>query len=214
MSWGPPAVSPRIEVAPATSHTSHIKGSAFAEFLRWCEREHGREVLTAQLSTLSPEAREKLHLDPTKESIGILASLWYDTPAIGGLVDALTRDASPQEREHMAQQAAQIVMQRTLRGIYRTLFQWLATPERYAGFADRLWRSYHDSGRMVVERASPNVAICTITDWHGHHPFMCAMCRASAEVIYREMGCRDVVCVREACVDDGDAVCRFVTRWT
>jgi hypothetical protein len=194
--------------------TSHIKGSAFAEFVRWCEQEHGRDVLTAQLSTLSPQAREQLLLDPRGESVGILASRWYDTTAIGELIDALTRDASPQERDQMAQKAAQVVMQRTLRGIYRTLFQWLATPERYARFADRLWRSYHDSGRMTVEQVAPNLAVCTITDWHGHHPFACTMCRASAEVIYREMNCRDVVCVRETCVGEGDELCRFVTRWT
>lgn len=194
--------------------TSHVKGSAFAEFIRWYDHERGRDVLAAQVTILPVAMQQRLGLDRTKDSLGILASRWYDAEAIGSLLDAIVADAVVDERELMARHAAQAVMQRTLRGVYRVLFQWLATPERYAGFANRLWRSYNDSGEMAVDQVTSTMAICTITDWHGHHPFMCAMCRASAEVIYTEMGCKHVTCEREQCVDDGADHCRFVTRWT
>jgi hypothetical protein len=203
-----------LPVPPSTLANSHLKGSAFAEFIRWYERERGRDVLAAKVSILPDDMRGRLGLDPTKDSLGILASRWYDADAIAALLDAIVADAPPDQREHMARQAAHAVMQQTLRGVYRMLFQWLATPERYAGFAERLWRSYHDGGRMAVDQVTPTMAICTITDWPGHHPFMCAMCRASAEVIYTEMGCKHVICEREQCIDDGADHCRFVTRWT
>lgn len=66
---------------------------------------------------------------------------------------------------------------------------------------------------MVVDQVTPTMAICKLTDWHGHHPFVCAMCRVSAEVIYTEMGCKNVTTERERCIDDGADHCRFVTRW-
>ncbi len=191
-----------------------MKGSALAEFIRWYDQQRGRDVLAAQVTILPVALQQRLGLDRAKDSLGILASRWYDAEAIGALLDAIVADAPPEERELMARHAAQAVMQRTLRGVYRLLFQWLATPQRYASFANRLWQSYHDSGRMTVEQVTPTMAICTITDWHGHHPFACAMCRASAEVIYTEMGCKQVTCEREQCVDEGAEECRFVTRWT
>lgn len=110
-------------VSASTLATSHLKGSALAEFIRWYEHEHGRDVLAAQVSILPGDMRIRLGLDPAKESLGILASRWYDTDAICALLDAIVADASPEEREQMARHAAHAVMQRTLRGVYRMLFQ-------------------------------------------------------------------------------------------
>lgn len=188
-----------------------LKGAALAAFLSWYEDEHGADALAARIAPLPATLLLELGLD-RRESLQILASRWYDCRAIGVLLDAIVADASAAEFERLANAAAQAVMGSTLRGVYQLLFSWLATPERYARHCNRLWTSYHDTGTMRIEHTRGE-AVCSISNWSGHHPLLCAMCRASAEVIYREMGCERVQTLRECCVADGGQACRFVTRW-
>jgi hypothetical protein len=43
---------------------------------------------------------------------------------------------------------------------------------------------------------------------------LCDMNGAAGRVIYETMGCQAVTVTRGACVDHGDAECRFTMRWT
>lgn len=199
-------------LASAEVH-GRLKGAAFAEFVRWYASEHGNDALAERIAVLPATLQLELGLDRNEATLGILASRWYDCRAIGVLLDAIVADAGREEYLALADGASAAIMRSTLRGVYRLLFEWLATPQRYARFCDRLWRSYHDTGTMQVEHDGPTRAICTIRAWSGHHPFVCAMCRSSAEVIYREMGCRNVHTERECCVAQGAESCRFVTQW-
>lgn len=201
-------LSSATDLAP----TGRLKGAALAEFIRWYERERGSADLGARVALLPATLQLELGLDRSQSALGILASRWYDSRAIGVLLDAIIADAGPDEFEQLADRAASAVMGGTLSGVYRLLFTWLANPERYARFCGRLWSSYHDTGTMTIDHTD-GLAICTLTNWAGHHPFVCAMCRASAEVIYREMGCANVKTVRDRCVAHGGNACRFVTRW-
>jgi hypothetical protein len=190
-----------------------IKGAAFGEFLAWYQREFGRERLAATTQVIPIHVRNELELDLNRESLGILSSRWYPSDSIQILLDVIFASIEATRRSEMMERAADAVMQATLKGVYRVLFTWLATPERYARFADRLWRSYYDSGVMQVEQSGPTRAVCTVRDWHSHHPRICDINRAAAASIYRAMGCDGVVTRRECCVSDGAAECRFVTTW-
>jgi hypothetical protein len=189
----------------------NIKGAAFLEFVRWFEAEYGLERLSAAVVSLPEPTRRALELDPA--SPRILSSRWYEAAAIHALLEALTGSAEPAERARMAEQGAAAIMRGTLRGLYRVLFDWLATPARYARFADRLWRAYYDAGEFTVEQIGETRAVATIRAWPSHHPFLCEMHRHAAAEIYREMGCEDVQVRREACVAAGTDTCRFVTTW-
>lgn len=191
-----------------------LKGAALAEFVRWYIGEHGLDALADRVGLLPMTLQLELGLDRSNPTLGILASRWYDCRAIGVLLDAITAETPPAEYARMADAAADAVMGATLSGVYKLLFEWLATPERYARFCDRLWRSYHDTGTMRIVHTAPKRAECTITSWTGHHPFLCAVCRRSAEIIYREMGCVSVSTTRESCVAEGSDACRFVTQWS
>jgi hypothetical protein len=132
----------RPEAAPG-----RIKGAAFREFVAWYEQELGRAQLLTLLRSIPDDLRRELELDPARESLGILSSRWYPADAIHALLDAIIAGIDPDRRRESIERAADAVMRATLRGVYRILFEWLATPDRYARFADRLWRSYYDSGR-------------------------------------------------------------------
>jgi hypothetical protein len=190
-----------------------LKGAALAEFVRWYNTERGLDALLERVSILPPTLRLELGLERNSPTLGILASRWYDCRAIGILLDAIVADASPEAYMRMADATAVAVMEATLSGVYRLLFEWLATPERYARFCDRLWSSYHDTGTMRIEHTAPRRAECTISGWTGHHPFLCAVCRRSAEVIYARMGCESIATARESCIATGGDACRFVTQW-
>lgn len=191
-----------------------IKGAAFREFVAWCEGELGQARLVAVARELPPGVRHELALDLGRDSLGILSSRWYDAAAMHALVEVIFMEIDAGARQDATERAADAVMRSTLRGVYRILFEWLATPERYARFADRLWRSYYDSGEMRVELVRSTAAACTIRGWRAHHPRLCELNRAAASAIYRAMGCTDVTTRREACIDEGADACRFVTTWS
>lgn len=189
-----------------------IKGAAFREFACWYAERLGQERIEDALRSLRHPQQDRL--DPADESLGILASVWYPAELVHELLEALIRDVPRSERSALAQEAADIVMSRTLRGLYRVLFQWMATPERYARYCGRLWASYYDSGDFRVQMPDPCTAICTITDWQAHHPFICDLNHGAAGAIYRHMGCEDVNVDRVACVAQGAPHCCFATTWT
>ena len=200
--------TPRPEAAPG-----RIKGAAFREFVAWYEQELGRAQLLTLVRAIPDDLRRGLELDPDRESLGILSSRWYRADAIHALLDAVIAGIDPDQRRESIERAADAVMRATLRGVYRILFEWLATPDRYARFADRLWRSYYDSGEMHVVQETPERAVCTIRDWGSHSAQLCDMNAAAAGSIYRAMGCTEVVARRTSCVAQGADECRFVTTW-
>jgi hypothetical protein len=192
--------------------SGHVKGAAVHELLVWYEHELGRDRLTEAVQRVPLELRSKLGLDFGRDSLGILTSRWYDSEAMFSLLDVVGTGLGAAERIAVGERAADAVIRKTLRGVYRVLFSWLATPERYASFAERLWRSYYDTGTMAVVSVGER-AVCTIRDWRSHSQLGCEMNRAAAMAIYRAMGCAGVTTRREACVGEGASECRFVTTW-
>lgn len=191
---------------------ARIKGAAFREFLRFYVKTYGEAALCERSARMPAALRAQLA--PEEPVLGVLHSTWYPAPLVHALLDELTRDMSDAQMRTLASKASSAVMQKTLHGLYKVLFDWMATPERYARHAPKLWHSYYDSGTMeITAQPSGTEALTVIRDWAAHHPFICELNRGAAEAIYAAMGCSDVVCERVACVSRGDAECRFVTRW-
>jgi hypothetical protein len=190
----------------------HIKGAAFREFLAWYGRTHAQDALLSHLSAMpGPLAAE---LDARKEALGVLASQWYPAELVHALLDEIARGRSPSELAAFTDQASAAVMQATLSGLYRVLFEWMATPARYARYAPKLWSSYYDSGQLSIQYDHGEAtAVSTVRHWPAHHPLICDLNRGASPAIYRAMGCKDAHCTRVACVSKGDAECRFVTKW-
>ena len=188
-----------------------IKGAAVREFIHWCYSEFGADFMAAAIVRVPASVRSQLVVqDPW---LGMLASRWYDARVVHAVLGALTADLDEERRSSMAQQASQAVMDRTLKGIYKVLFQWMATPDRYCRYASKLWSAYYDCGDFSVVMDGESTAICTIREWDSHHPVICDLNRGAAAAIYTAMGCHGVNTVREACVSRGGEECRFVTSW-
>jgi hypothetical protein len=189
-----------------------IKGVALRQFLIWHQEQLGEPAFRALFATLAPDLSSQLTVGA--EALGIRASQWYDCRLIHGILDALTLDMSEDERLALTVEGSQAVMDHTLRGVYRSLFEWMANPERYARHGSKIWSTYYDSGDFAIESfAEDRRAVCTIRDWSSHHPILCDMNRGASTAIYRAMGLPDANCIREACVSRGGSECRFVTTW-
>jgi hypothetical protein len=189
-----------------------IKGAALRQFLIWYQDQLGEPCFHERLATLAPDLSNNLSIGA--EAIGITASQWYECHLIHGILDALTVDMSEDEILALTVEGSQAVMDHTLRGVYRSLFEWMANPKRYARHGSKIWSIYYDSGDLAIASSEEDRrAISTIRDWPSHHPILCDMNRGASTAIYRAMGLPDADCVREACVSHGASECRFVTTW-
>jgi hypothetical protein len=185
-----------------------IKGAAFGELLRWFFEHHPGRVAAA----VERVAPGDLRPDPRKPGMGILAGSWYPAPEVHALLDALVAGLPRAERTAIARAAARATMDRTLRGLYKLLFDALATPERYARHAQRLWNSYYDGGTLTVTPRGDG-ADSVVSDWAAHHPLICEMHVHAAAFIYEAMGKKDVSATRLECVATGASACRFSVSW-
>jgi hypothetical protein len=118
------------------------------------------------------------------------------------------------EQSALAKEGSRALMEATLKGLYRFLFERLISPEQFAALAPRVWRTYFDSGERRTLIVSPAKHECCVRDWQGHHRFLCLVQMHATTYVYEAAGCRGVATVGIACVSDGAAECRWTTTWS
>ena len=147
-----------------------------------------------------------------------MASRWYPAQLVHVLVEAVVAGRSEAEQVALAARAAEVIMSRTLSGVYRFLFSTFATPELYARHSGKLWALHYDNGRVHIDNKPREglhgVAHTRVERWLSHHPFICKLNGASGKPIYEAMGCTDVRAETIACVSKGAAHCEFIVHWT
>jgi hypothetical protein len=185
-----------------------IKGAAFREFLLWYAARFGRaRLVTAVARAQLPD------LDAAADDLGVLPNVWYPAALVHGLLDALTEGFTRQELDRVAQDAANHIMDKTLRGVYRAVFNLFVTPDRYRRHVDKLWALHYDTGRPLIEVIGAGEHRIRYVDWAGHHPFVCSLNMSSAIPIYRAMRCKAVSWTRLACRSLAGDVCESRVRW-
>jgi hypothetical protein len=202
---------------PPPSSSSHragkvpsIKGLVFKEFVKWYEDSRGREASLQAYRSLPAELRA--HLDPERDTFGILASSWYPVHIVSGLLESITLGLAPEERSALLRDGVHHAIGVTLTGVYKVLFQTLVTPERHAKYAQKIWNQYYNTGTVVGALLDPNRATQVITDWSGHHPLLCELSISSLTVFHEHMGCRNVRVRRTSCVLDARLSARHARR--
>lgn len=189
-----------------------VKGAAVRELARWLQTSLGQEESARVVGRVPPE--ERSGLDPHEFAFGILASRWYPVASVHALFDALLADPDCPAREQLTHEIGRHVVSQTLGGVYELLFRWMATPERYARYAAKLWRSYYDHGTFEVRELGEHASQTTISGWEGHHAFLCELNVVAAAVLYEKMGCKGVEVKRTECVGEGGRACSFRVTWS
>lgn len=190
---------------------ARVKGIALREFVRWYQKTHGNDAAEKAWQSLPEHLRAPL--DPSRECFGLLAGSWYPIEIATGLLEAITWGLAPDERTALLKSGITHALDVTLTGVYRVLFATLVTPERHAKYAQKIWSSYYDTGRVEGRILGPGRAEQIVTAWNGHHPLLCELSIWSLTLFHERMGCRDVKVSRTSCMRDS-AACRFVIAWT
>ncbi len=191
--------------------SGRIKGAAFREFIGWLRGELGGDALDALVARMPPAHAKALQ--PGHPHLGVLAATWYDAPMLHSFLDELARGRTRAEQARLATEGSRAALSATLGGIHRALLRVVGSPELHARFAQKLWETYYDSGRVTSERVARTQQKITYRAWRAHHPFLCAVTTASDLVIFAAMGLGDVRVAQLSCVSEGGEACAHSVEW-
>jgi hypothetical protein len=189
-----------------------IKGSGIQPFLVWYAATWGEERI-AEIGRRIPPAHLK-HLRLDEPLFGVLPSAWYPAAPIHALLDAIQAIHTREERALIVRDGARAIIDSTLTGVYRWLFEKMMTTERYASSAQRLFSRYYEPGTMSKVRLGETGHLTVVTGWGAHHPMLCEFIIHTAEYVYGAMGCKNFQARRITCVLDGSPDCRFEMTWS
>jgi hypothetical protein len=187
------------------------KGAALTSFLEWYAALAGPVKLDAALDTIPEDYRRQL--DRTQRSMGILPATWYPALLVHALLDAIVKQVGATDIDDFAERAGRAVTEKLIGGLYAGLFRSMASPDLYAKYAPKLWRSYYRMGRVEAEVVDSGETRVRMSEWPGHHPLVCDINRAAAGLIFQKMGCAKVESVRTRCVHGGQRYCEVVLTY-
>jgi hypothetical protein len=188
-----------------------IKGAGIREFFKWYLDKFGPDYVAARLAQLPEEVRQQIV--PNDPHLGVEAGEWYPAELVHALLDSAALGMSPNDRKALMREGAQAALKSTLRGIYKLVFDVMATPDRYARRAHGLFSRYFNTGTMTKIVESPGAHLSLIHDWGSHHPLLCDFVQYTAETVYGAMGCKNVVSTRLSCISHGGEFCSFRVTW-
>lgn len=197
--------------ASAKAPKGNIKGAAFAEFLGWYETHRSRAIVLDALAV--SEARFPGTFDPSERTFGILTSRWYAAESVHCVLDEIAARHTSRDLEEIATSAAEAIMTKTLRGVYRAMVGAFLTAERFSKHADKLWQLHYDTGHPVFSSPSATEHRIRYEGWQSHHPFICQLNMASARPLYAAMGHARVRYQQVSCVSNGAAYCENSIKW-
>ena len=201
----------RRMIEPAAGEP-RIKGSGIQPFFAWYTSQWGQARLAATVGALSAEARACF--DPQDPHLGVLPSQWFPAWAAHALLDRLMDGHTAEERQRIAREGAQAIIESTLKGVYRWLFEMMMTPDRYGRSAQKLFSRYYEPGMMTKTPLGDTGHLSIVRDWGGHHPLLCDFLIHTAEYVYSALGCKNVLVRRTACLSAQADHCRFEITWT
>lgn len=174
-----------------------IKGAAVREFLLWYAQRYSPGALREAVESLPPALR--VLFDDDGEAAGILVSSWYDSAAVGALIDAVFARIPEGEHERAVRDAANAAVAASARGIYRFVLERIS-PEIYCRNIQRLWNMLHDTGQREIVTLGPGHVRSITREWEGHHPALCMGISETMRAVFEIMGCEDVQVQRVSCI--------------
>lgn len=192
--------------------TGRIRGSSVGEFAAWYLREVDEERMRAAARKLAPELRALIDVDHPR--LGLLPSRWYPAGVVHGVLDGILEGVSQADAEALVLRAAEATVEGLRRGVYKILFSWFLTPERYGWLVQTAWERNYDTGRVEATILGERRHRGLVHDWASHHPFLCKLNVAVKAEIYRAMRCKDVRITERYCVCEGDRACGSILEWS
>ena len=189
-----------------------IKGAAIREFFEWYRGEVGHAELAKRMRGC-PLLGSLSTFDIAVYGCGILPSGWYAASDVHVALDAIAHGLTDSEIEHLVTEGTRVALSRTLTGLHRGVMRIVGSPEMHARFAQRLWSTHYDTGKVESTRTGQHEQLVRYTQWSSHHPLLCKMTSVSDEVIFPLMGLDGVVVTQRECISWNDAACSHSVSW-
>ena len=185
-----------------------LKGAMTHAFLNWYQEAHDAEQLFLELAPAEAE-----QLDLQRSGLGILPSAWYPVTLSHAILDAIERLHGTEAMPALLRQGCQVMVDRMIRGLYRSLLRVIGTPGLYARNIQRVWSSTHTSGEREMIKIGPSEMESFIRAWPDHHRWMCTVVHETMRSAFMLMGFRRTEFERTHCVHEGHDHCRAVLRF-
>lgn len=160
---------------------------------------------------MPPEIAKQL--DPSDDTLGLIASAWYDAEVVHAMIDAVFEPYPAGDRSALIRTAAREAVRTSMNGVYKFVVGQIVTPGFYARNIQRLWRMLHDTGSREITIVKEGHAISRTWDWRGHHPLLCEVTIETMCAIIELTGGKEVVARRTHCVSHGAGECVADVRW-
>lgn len=188
-----------------------IRGAALKPFVTWYAATYGHAGLQRALAALSDEDRRRF--SAAAPGIGISIAAWYPAAVIHQMLDTLLEGMDVRERTALASRGADYTLTASLTGYLDVAFRALVSPRVCQIVGPQIWHAFYSGGRVRIDAQGRRCHVMEVTDWTGHHGFLCEMNNAAGRAIYRAAGCAAVTTEHEACINRADRVCVYVIRW-
>lgn len=165
------------------------------DYLEWVYTNGGASFIRDGYALLSPDEQRLIALD--RPGLGVIASDWYSQTMVTKLTEPFWIALSVPARRTGLRQVARYVVDQSLRGVQKVLFNLLVTPERAARHMNTLWSKQYDKGKVEWDVRKPGEMHVVLSDFRSHTPC-----------------CRNVKAVRTRCVHHGARQCESFTTWT
>jgi hypothetical protein len=199
-----------VGVLGAHSEEPCVKGAVLRETMIWYVTRFGRVEADRIFRAIPPERARVLHR--VEPAFGIRASTWYPMSLLCPMLDAVTQGTLDEGRS-LAREANAAVVPRMIRGLYKVLFDAVATPTRYVRQVPHYWRRLHTTGQRSMVLRSPGEAVSVIEDWPGHHPLLCWTVIYTMAFLFEAMGYKTWEVDRVACVAHGGRRCETILHY-
>jgi hypothetical protein len=186
------------------------KGAAIREMLLWHDQRYGHAATVALCERVPPHLRGMLDL--TQPALGILGATWYPASLTYPMLDRVLEQYGGDGRE-LAAAVNRDLVPKMIKGIYRMIFQTVASPELYARHVHRIWRRLHTTGDRRMLIVAPGEAFSVVENWPGHHPFLCWTTIYTMAYVFEAMGYKHWSVERTACVSHGGERCETTLRY-
>jgi predicted hydrocarbon binding protein len=142
-------------------------------------------------------------------AFGVIASGWYDTAAVGALLEQMEKAAAPEDVEDYLQSLTTAIAKDNVGGIYQALFKLVSTPTMLEANSQRVWQTYIDEGTLSVRVPACGTLTAEIRGWKRHDARVCRVMGSMFQNILREVGYTALIVERTECVDEGSTRCLF-----
>jgi hypothetical protein len=181
-----------------------IKGSILQSRLDFIDKKLGAGIIEAVLGLLEPGDRDELRY--------LLAGRWYPFELGARLDEAIARVAG-QSRHEIFLELGRASADANLLGPHRAFLR-PGDPLAFLETTEVLYPFYYRSGRRTFEARGRGEGVLTTHDAESFSAADCLTVRGWYERALELCGATAVQVEETECRARGDAVCRYVLRWT